>query len=556
MSTYPGKRILLVEDEALIAMSETAELEACGYEVNAAPHMHSSIRRSVAVFALMTLSAVSLVPQTDPGIAESRLFEEHGSVMLIIDPDTGSIVAANEAARAFYGYDDLRERTINSINQLSAAEVSEEMRLAATQQRNFFRFIHATRDRGLRHVEVYSYPIDFNGGSYLFSIIIDVTERMEAEQDIVRLRRSLVIAIGVGTAVFFLFLLLVIVRIRERLGATKTSLKQTEQRYRTYVDNAPLGVFVTDRAGRFLEVNPAACDLTGYGNNEMLRMTISDLLHPDDLDNASKHFQSLRDGESASVELRFCTRSGQVRWWSVNAIRLAEDHYLGLAEDTSERKQNEHERAMLVHEKERLLQEVRHRVKNNMSAMEGLLDLQARSLSDTVAVEAIREAQTRFQSLRVLYEQLFRADTSDIASVNEYLATLVESVLSVFPPIPGLEVIVRTDPKDGDCMLDAVRLPTVGLIVNELLTNALKYAFPPSSGRGLLQLDLRYNDEEIEVSVLDNGPGIPNAVVAQPGSGFGLGMVGALVEQLKGRMDIDSRVGEETGTRITFSFPR
>lgn len=517
--------------------------------------MHSAIRFALVGCILLLLAARPTASQAGPTLTESRLFEEHGSVMLIIDPASGGIVAANEAAREFYGYGDLLERNINEINQLSADEVASEMRLAAREQRNFFRFLHATQNRGFRHVEVYSYPIGFNGGDYLFSIIIDITSRVEAERNIVSLRRTLVVAAVVGTVFFLVFLLLVILRIRDRLRSTQKSLERTEHRYRAYVDSAPLGVFVTDSDGRYLEVNPAACRLTGYNESELLRLTIADLVVPDDVDAALDHFRGLADGDYAPVELRFRTRSGEVRWWAVSATRLPGNRYLGLAEDISERKQDEQEHAMLFHEKERLLQEVRHRVKNNMSAMEGLLDLQARSLDEKVAVDAIREAQTRVQSLRVLYEQLFRADAEDSASLNEYVSTLVRQILSVFPPVPGLELVLRGS-DDGDCVLDAARLPTIGLIVNELVTNAMKYAFPPSVEHGLLEVELKYTDDRVEVSVADNGPGIPNSVASEPQSGFGLGMVTALVEQLNGHMHIESNAAEARGNRVTFSFPR
>jgi two-component sensor histidine kinase len=155
----------------------------------------------------------------------------------------------------------------------------------------------------------------------------------------------------------------------------------------------------------------------------------------------------------------------------------------------------------------------------------------------------------------VLYEQLFRADTEDRASLNEYVSTLVRQVLSVFPPVPGLELVVR-GPDADDCVLDAARLPTIGLIVNELITNAMKYAFPPAVAHGLLEVELNYTDERVELSVADNGPGIPNSVVSRPQSGFGLGMVNALVEQLHGQMRIESNSEEAGGTRVTFSFPR
>lgn len=655
----------------------------------------------------LTLTGLPLEAQTGSLFTQSQLFHEHGTVMLVIDPANGAIVAANRAAREFYGYPDLLERSINDINQLSEPEVAEELRLAAAQQRNYFNFQHATLGNGVREVEVYSYPVGINGDAYLFSIIFDITERVAAEQTIIRLRRSLVAAVVTGVGVVLALLVLMILRMQGRLGVTQLSLARTEFRYRAYVDNAPLGVFVTDRGGKYLEVNDAACRLTEYTADKLLGMRITDLTHPDDQEVAMRHFQRLVGGAAVREELRFHTKTGAVRWWAITAKQLSEDRFLGLAEDITERKQSEHDyatlaaaaatlqgyslesieqtpilrtacefsgatsasytgtwpnsesgagagkaegrqaenvvrvpvaneqhvfgelllhfpagcqirnralvdtfagmlaitlarieteihNAQLVHEKERLLKEVQHRVKNNMSAMTGLLELQAYSLADEAAIDAIKEAQSRFESLGVLYEQLFRGAALDRASVNEYLSELVHRVVEVFPPVPGLQVVVNTVPKqppgeqpssnqpdserqqrpglaagESLCTLDAKSLSTIGLIVNELITNAMKYAFRPVSGfagrpvgelsgNWNLQVDARCTSDRIEISVADNGPGIPDSYNPQTHSGFGLGMVRDLVSQLNGELRIEHNTESQhgTGCRIVFSFPR
>ncbi|TVR87054.1 MAG: PAS domain S-box protein [Spirochaetaceae bacterium] len=660
---------------------------------------------------LLALAALPLAAQTGSLFTQSQLFHEHGSVMLVIDPEDGRIVAANRTAREFYGYPDLLERSINEINQLTDDEISQEMRLAETQQRNYFNFEHVTLESGLRYVEVYSYPVDINGGTYLFSIIFDITERVVAEQTIVKLRRTLLAAAGAGITVVLVTLVLMILRMRGRLGSTQRSLERSQFRYRAYVDNAPLGIFVTDRNGRYVEVNDAACRLTGYESEELLSMTIADLIHPDDQSTAEQHFHSLLRGNPVREELRLRTKSGEMRWWSITATQLSEDLFLGLAEDATERKlaeqahvtlaavaanlqgyttenidiaqilstvcslsgathasytgswpnpgcgsnpgpahftqeetadpgpahstqeetairvpvatdqrgfgdlalhfpagqvlrnpvlletcagmlaitlariETEARNAQLVHEKERLLKEVQHRVKNNMSAMNGLLELQTYSLANEDAVDAIKEAQSRFHSLGVLYEQLFRGEALDSASLWEYLSELVRRVVEVFPAIPGLQVVVNASPQQSDsnqqqssdagaledarCMLDAKRLSTIGLIVNELITNAMKHAFRPDvesdavSFEGaaihrLLQVDARCTDDHIEISVADNGPGIPESYDLHTPSGFGLGMVRELVTQLNGEIRLESNIIAQggTGARIVFSFPQ
>jgi len=114
------------------------------------------------------------------------LIIDHGSVMLIIDPDTGDIVFANYAASRFYGWsiEELQGRNIYDINTLDNAEIEKKISLAKEQENNYFNFIHRVSDGSFRNVEVYSYPIIYENKEMLFSIIIDVTEKLSVEKEL------------------------------------------------------------------------------------------------------------------------------------------------------------------------------------------------------------------------------------------------------------------------------------------------------------------------------------------------------------------------------------
>ena len=127
----------------------------------------------------------------------------------------------------------------------------------------------------------------------------------------------------------------------ERHFRTETALQESEARQRSYVDNAPDGVFIVDDSGAYLDVNPAACAMTGYTRQELLAMHIPDLLHPDSLQAGLEHFTRLKTQGSSSGEFRFLSRQGSSRWWLLDAVRLAEGRYLGFAKDITGRKQTE-----------------------------------------------------------------------------------------------------------------------------------------------------------------------------------------------------------------------
>jgi PAS domain S-box-containing protein len=126
------------------------------------------------------------------------------------------------------------------------------------------------------------------------------------------------------------------------------ALTESEEKFRLYIENAPIGVFITDNQGRWLDVNPAASSITGYSSEELMNMRISDVLPPQVLDEAMEHFQKLVETGQDSIETMFVNKSGEMRYWTVDAVRISQDRLLGLAQDITERKLAEAERDRLA----------------------------------------------------------------------------------------------------------------------------------------------------------------------------------------------------------------
>ncbi|MCS6827654.1 MAG: PAS domain S-box protein, partial [Caldilinea sp.] len=133
-----------------------------------------------------------------------------------------------------------------------------------------------------------------------------------------------------------------LLRLRRRRELAVEALEQSELRYRSYVDNAPHGVFVLDGKGRCQEVNPAACRLTGYTKGELLQRSFCDLSAPQSLDEARQHFEQVRREGYAHGELTYRRKNGEIGWWSLAAVRLTGERFLVYAVDITARKQAEH----------------------------------------------------------------------------------------------------------------------------------------------------------------------------------------------------------------------
>jgi len=200
--------------------------------------------------------------------------------------------------------------------------------------------------------------------------------------------------------------------------------------------------------------------------------------------------------------------------------------------------------ALLV-EKEILLKEVHHRIKNSMNIVSSLLSLQARTVSEPGAVSALEDARYRIQSMSVLYDKLYRsADFSEL-NMKGYLSTLIDEVIANFPN----SRCVWTEKNIQEFNFDAKRLQSIGIIINELLTNIMKYAFDGKE-RGLITVSAMNVNGHVAISVQDDGIGMPESVNLENSTGFGLQLVRALTQQLDGMI----RIERGNGTKVVLEF--
>ncbi len=196
-----------------------------------------------------------------------------------------------------------------------------------------------------------------------------------------------------------------------------------------------------------------------------------------------------------------------------------------------------------LHERETLLKEIHHRVKNNLQIISSLLSLQSKSLSDSAAQGAIAESRNRVKSMSLIHEQLYQEDTISGVQMNDYINRLVSSLSSSY----GLDterVNLRIEVEN--ILLDVDSAIPLGLIVNELVSNSMKYAFPEQR-TGSILISLKDTASELLLLVKDNGVGMDAS--KNSNQSFGLSMVNSLMRKLKAEMTIISQAG--TSVEIT-----
>jgi len=175
-----------------------------------------------------------------------------------------------------------------------------------------------------------------------------------------------------------------------------------------------------------------------------------------------------------------------------------------------------------------------------MNTVSSLLSLQAGSLSEPAAIHALEEAGNRVRSMAMLYDQLYRSVDYTNLPANTFLAPMIDEILSNFPNRKKVNVEKNLD----DFILDSRRLQSLGIIINELLTNIMKYAFIGKDS-GLITISVKNSDNKVLLTVQDNGNGIPASVNFEISSSFGLQLVYALSQQLAGTIHIERGHGSK-----------
>ncbi|MFH1673562.1 MAG: histidine kinase dimerization/phosphoacceptor domain -containing protein [Pseudomonadota bacterium] len=258
--------------------------------------------------------------------------------------------------------------------------------------------------------------------------------------------------------------------------------------------------------------------------------------------------QCFEDGKVHEFETEMTTSDGNQRsFWCTASVAARHDDgrprmVVESLRDITERKQAEEKIRTSLREKEVLLREIHHRVKNNMQVISSLLKLQSKYIKDEKDVEMFRESQNRIKSMALVHEKLYQSQ--DLANIdfNEYVKHLANILFRSYG-IDTEKIALKLDIEDVIIEVD-IAIPC-GLIVNELVSNSLKYAFT-EDGKGEVKITLHSTDEnEMELTVSDDGVGVPKDLDFRNTESLGLKLVNILTNQIRGRLDLERSKGSK-----------
>ncbi len=337
------------------------------------------------------------------------------------------------------------------------------------------------------------------------------------------------------------------------------ALALQEERFRSAFDHAPIGLALVSPEGRWLRVNEALCELVGYREEQLLSTSFQDITHPEDLQADLQLVGDLLANRIPTYQLekRYVHRDGQhvPVLLSVSLVRDSRGaplYFISQILDISHQKRAELVMQNALQEKELLLKEIHHRVKNNLQVVSTLLDLQSDFSEDPLTQSMFAESRSRVRSMALIHERLYRSQDLARVPVHDYIAQLAQDLYRSYG-VSETEVLFGLDVSIPSLTLD-VAIPC-GLLINELLSNCFKHAFTDGRPGAITVSFSEESPGQYCLEVCDTGAGFPSPVDPRHATTFGLQLVQTLVEQLRGTLRVTSDPNMTPSTRIAVSFP-
>jgi PAS domain S-box-containing protein len=329
----------------------------------------------------------------------------------------------------------------------------------------------------------------------------------------------------------------------------ENALRESETKYRSMVEHSIQGIF-TIQDFRIVYANEALAHTMGYAVKELQSLPpekLRALVHPEDQDLVWGRMKDRLEGKKvpSRYEFRAIRKDGVIIWAEMISSRIeyqGRPAVQGAVIDITDRRQAEEQIKASLKEKEVMLREIHHRVKNNMQIILSLLRIQSRLVTDQKTREMFKQSQNRIRSMALIHEALYKSD--DLANIDfsVYISRMATHLLSLYREEIGQ---VRIDQETQGILLNINKAIPCGLIISELISNALKHAFPDRKDGAVLIKMKRDKRGKYTLAVKDTGVGFPEKLDFQDAKTLGLQLVTDLVSQLHGKIELQRKEGTE-----------
>jgi PAS domain S-box-containing protein len=449
-----------------------------------------------------------------------RTIVENSNDALLIQDFKGIITDVNKNACRMLGYrrDELVGANIETISGRNGhRNISEQMKKCGKHDMSLFESEVIRKDGTPLPVESSVSVVSRDGAGMIQSFVRDITERIRAAAE----------------------------------------LKASESRYRDLAESIPAMLWATDAQGVTIDQNLRWDEYTGQTFAQSRGDGWKEVVHPDDIQQVIDLWaKSIRTGDDYLIEYRIRRASdGVYRWHSVQAVLRKDPQgkplgWFGTCIDIEDRKHAEAQLKASLAEKEVLLKEIHHRVKNNMQVISSLVSLQADSLTDKRSSRVFSDVRDRVRAMAMVHEKLYQTDDLAFLDFADYAGSLMQYLWSVHGASVN-NVVLKLETVPVQLPIDTA--VNCGLILNELASNAVKHAFPGGGG-GEVTLAIKHDPSTgaVCLRVRDNGIGLPADLDWRKSESLGLRLVQMLTAQMHGTVHAD--YGSHTEFLINFNL--
>lgn len=433
-------------------------------------------------------------------------------IELKADGRAGKYIEVNDVAVETLGYnlDEFLKMTPGDIGK--KGEVTrDEVNILLNEGKVTFERTYITKDRIEIPVEINSHIFDFKGKKVALSVARDITYRRKAEH----------------------------------------ALRESEEKYRSLIESAKDPISVMDSNGIFLLANTAGAHSLNMEPYELIGKSLMDIFP----ESSEKQMEAVRKvfntGKGLEIELPV-EHEGVVGWYSASIQPLfgPENNVKSvqtISRDITDIMETQMKLKIALEEKEMLLKEIHHRVKNNLMIISSLLSIQSRFIKDKEALGIFKESQNRAKSMALIHERLYRSTDLKRIDMGEYIRTLANDLFHAYVT-NDQKIEIKLDVED--IMVDINTSIPLGLIINEVITNALKHAFP-NDMQGTILISFHRVGDKLKLEVSDDGIGFPKDLDYKNTSSMGLQLVNSLSNQI----DAELNVILKKGTCFQITFP-
>lgn len=329
-------------------------------------------------------------------------------------------------------------------------------------------------------------------------------------------------------------------------------LLHNEQRFRSLVQDGSDMLAILDESANYKYVSPTSKSILGIPADDLIGLNALDLIHPNDHRRIIEIIETLLPGEQRQIApFRFKNATDEWRWVETTLTNLTEepaiDGFVANSRDVTDQKRQQKKVEKALQEKETLLAEIHHRVKNNLAVVSGMMQLQVADTDNPDLAEKLNDSIIRIRTMAGIHEQLYQASSFSEVELDDNIRSLMTNIQTTLQS--DTEVHIGFDCEPG--RLNINQAIPCSLIVNEVTTNIFKHAFPQQE-IGHITVRLTEDQNRIHLVIHDNGIGLPDDFSENAGS-LGMSLITVLSQQLEADYDF---VSDDTGTTFHLRFTK